>query len=82
MTDGTRNIRTTVASSTSAVIRPNARYFIMTRSDITKVPATTARTNAAAVIRRPVVAVPMRTASVVGMPSARASTMRDTRKTS
>ena len=82
MMAGTRNIRTTVASSSSAISRPNARYFIITRSENTKAPATTASTSAAAVIRRPVVAVPIRIASVVDMPRSRASTMRDTRKTS
>ncbi|VAZ58216.1 hypothetical protein LAUMK7_00626 [Mycobacterium kansasii] len=82
ITDGTRNIRTTVASSSSAAIRPKARYFIITRSENTNEPATTASTSAAAVMRRPVVAVPIRMASWVDMPLSRASTMRETRKTS
>ena len=55
MIAGTRNIRTTVASSSSAISRPNARYFIITRSENTNAPATTARTSAAPVISRPVV---------------------------
>ena len=82
ITDGTRNIRTTVASSSSAAIRPKARYFINTRSENTNEPATTASTSAAAVIRRPVVAVPIRMASAVDMPRSRASTIRETRNTS
>ena len=82
MIAGTRNIRTMVASSNRAISRPKARYFIITRSENTNAPATTARTRAAAVISRPVVAVPMRIASVVDMPRSRASTIRDTRKTS
>ncbi len=75
-------MRTTVASSSSAAINPKARYFISTRSENTNEPATTARTSAAAVIRRPVVAVPIRMASAVDMPRSRASTIRDTRNTS
>ncbi|CAM4438737.1 hypothetical protein MYBA111488_20500 [Mycobacterium basiliense] len=63
ITDGTKNIRTTVASNSSAAINPNARYFIITRSENTNEPATTASTSAAAVMRRPVVAVPIRMAS-------------------
>ena len=70
------------ASNSSAAISPKARYFIITRSENTNDPATTARTSAAAVIRRPVVAVPIRMASAVDMPRARASTIRETRKTS
>ena len=62
--------------------RPNARYFIITRSENTNAPATTARTSAAAVISRPVVAVPIRIASVVDIPCSRASTIRETRNTS
>ena len=82
MIAGTRNIRTMVASSRRAISRPNARYFIMTRSENTNAPATTASTSAAAVINRPVVAVPTRIDSVVDMPRSRASTIRDTRNTS
>ena len=82
MMAGTRNIRTTVASSSSAMSRPNARYFIITRSENTNAPATTASTKAAPVISRPVVAVPIRIASAVDMPRSRASTIRDTRNTS
>ncbi len=82
MIAGTRNIRTMVASSRRAISSPNAKYFIMTRSENTKAPATTASTNAAAVINRPVVAVPTRIDSVVDMPRSRASTIRDTRNTS
>ncbi len=82
ITAGTRNIRTMVASSSSAISNPNARYFIITRSENTNAPATTARTNAAPVINRPVVAVPTRMASAVDRPRSRASTMRDTRNTS
>ena len=82
MIAGTRNIRTTVASNSSAAIRPNARYFIITRSENTNAPATTTRINAAAVMMRPVVAVPIRIASVVDMPRSLASTIRDTRNTS
>ena len=82
MIAGTRNIRTIVASSNSAMRRPNARYFIITRSENTNAPATTASTRAAPVMSRPVVAVPMRIASAVDMPRARASTIRDTRNTS
>src|SRR5271166_4311626 len=48
ITDGTRNIRTTVASSSSAAIKPNARYFIITRSENTNAPMTITRINAAA----------------------------------
>ncbi|CAG7331606.1 hypothetical protein PICSAR6_04107 [Mycobacterium avium subsp. paratuberculosis] len=82
ITEGTRNIRTTVASSSSAAIRPKARYFISTRSENTNELATTASTMAAAVISRPVVAVPIRMASAVDMPRSRASTIRETRNTS
>ena len=82
MTAGTRNIRMIVASSSSAMSRPNARYFIITRSEKANAPATTARIRAAAVMSRPVVAVPIRMASAVDMPRSRASTMRETRKTS
>ncbi len=82
MTAGTRNIRITVASSSSAISRPNARYFIITRSEKANGAATTARTRAAPVMRRPVVAVPIRMASAVDMPRSRASTMRETRNTS
>ena len=59
MTDGTRNIRTTVASSSSAVMRPIARYCIITRSEKANAPPTTTSTSAAALMRRPVVAVPV-----------------------
>ena len=52
-----------VASSSSAAINPNARYFIITRSENTNAPATTATIRAAAVMMRPVVAVPIRMAS-------------------
>ncbi len=72
----------TVASSNSAAINPNARYFIITRSEKMNEPATTASTVAAAVMMRPVAAVPIRMASAVDMPRARASTIRDTRNTS
>ena len=48
MIAGTRNIRTTVASSSSAMSRPKARYFIITRSENTNAPATTARTKGGA----------------------------------
>ena len=82
MMAGTRNIRMMVASSSRAMSRPKARYFIITRSENTNAPATTASTSAAAVISRPVVAVPMRIDSAVDMPRSRASTMRETRKTS
>ena len=82
MMAGTRNIRTIVASSSSAISSPNARYFIITRSENTNAPATTASTSAAPVISRPVVAVPMRMASAVDRPRSRASTMRETRNTS
>ena len=82
MIAGTRNIRTIVASSSSAMSRPKARYFIITRSENTNAPATTARTSAAAVMSRPVVAVPIRMASVVDIPRSRASTIRETRNTS
>lgn len=82
ITDGTKNIRTTVASSSSAAISPKARYFIITRSENTNAPATTATISAAAVMMRPVAAVPIRIASWVDMPRSRASTIRDTKNTS
>ena len=82
MIAGTRNMRTIVASNNSAIRRPNARYFIITRSENTNAPATTASTSAAPVISRPVVAVPIRIASVVDIPRSRASTIRETRNTS
>ncbi|SLC29714.1 Uncharacterised protein [Mycobacteroides abscessus subsp. massiliense] len=68
MTAGMSSMRTTVASRMRAAIRPNARYFIITRSEKAKPPATTIRIKAAAVMIRPVLAVPTRTASVVESP--------------
>ncbi|CAM4449002.1 hypothetical protein NONI108955_29415 [Nocardia ninae] len=82
MVAGTSSMRSTVASMTRAAIMPTAMYCIITRSENANAPTTTSRINAAAVMMRPVWAVPMRTASVVEAPCARASTMRESRKTS
>ncbi|SLI24490.1 Uncharacterised protein [Mycobacteroides abscessus subsp. abscessus] len=57
-------------------------YCIITRSENANAPTTTSRMSAAAVMMRPVCAVPARTASVVEAPMLRASTMRDSRNTS
>ena len=79
---GTSSMRITVASRMSAAIMPNAMYFIITISDSPNAPVTTTRIAAAAVMMRPVCAVPTRTASVVLAPFCRASTMRESRNIS
>ena len=61
---------------------PKAMYFIMTISENPKAPVTTIMIAAAAVIMRPVEAVPKRMDSWVVWPAACASTMRETRKIS
>ena len=80
--DGTSSIRMMVASRISAAIMPYAMYFIITMSDRPNAPVTTMRIAAAAVMIRPVCAVPTRTASVVLAPFCLASTMRDNRNIS
>ncbi len=66
----------------SAAIMPYAMYFIITSSEKPNAPVTTMRINAAAVMMRPVCAVPIRMASVVEAPCDLASTMRESRNTS
>lgn len=82
ITAGTRNMRMTVASMISAAIMPNAMYFIITRSENPKAPVTTMRIRAAAVMMRPVWAVPIRIDSVVLAPIDLASTILESRNTS
>ena len=82
ITAGTRRRRMTVASRASEKIMPNAMYFIITMSLIAKAAATTIMIAAAAVIMPPVCAVPYLIAWSVEAPLWRASTMRETRKTS
>ena len=61
---------------------PKAMYFIITMSEKPNAPATTIMMSAAAVIIPPVCAVPAAMASSVSAPCLRASTMRETKKTS
>ena len=82
ITAGTSSMRMTVASRISAAIMPNAMYFIITISENANAPVTTMRISAAEVMMRPVLATPLRMASAVLAPRARASTIRETRKTS
>ena len=82
MTAGTSSMRITVASMISAAIMPNAMYFIITISENANAPVTTMRMRAADVMMRPVLATPLRIASAVLTPRARASTIRETRNTS
>ena len=82
MTAGTRSMRTMVASRKSAKIMPKAMYFIITMSEKPNAAATTIMMSAAAVMMPPVCAVPLAMASSVESPARRASTMRETRKTS
>ena len=71
-----------VASISRAKIMPKAMYFIITMSEKPKAPATTIMMSAAAVMMPPVCAVPAAMASSVEAPRRRASTMRETKKTS
>ena len=57
-------------------------YFIITMSENPKAPATTIMIRAAAVMMPPVFATPKRIERSVLSPWERASTMRETRKTS
>ncbi|TWS22401.1 hypothetical protein FK268_19490 [Tsukamurella sputi] len=82
ITAGTSTMRTTVASMSSANIRPKETYFSMTRSEVAKAAATHASSTAAAVMMRPVLAVPARIAWFVVAPPARSSIMREITKTS
>ena len=82
ITAGTSNMRITVASNNSAAIMPKAMYFIITISEKPNAPHTTIMITAAAVMIDPVWAVPYTIASSVDLPLPRASTMRETKKTS
>ena len=82
MMAGTSSMRMMVASRISAAIMPYAMYFIITISDSPNAPVTTTRMAAAAVMIRPVCAVPRRIASVVLAPFCRSSTIRERRNTS
>ncbi len=81
-TAGTSNIRTTVASSTSAMIMPTPTKRIVVIVDSANAPVTTISRSAAALITRPVRVSPVLTASAVVAPLLRASTIRDSRNTS
>jgi hypothetical protein len=81
MRAGTSRARTTLASRRTAAAMPNPISLVTTIWALRKAPATTAKSNAAAVTIRPVRSRPTATASASLSPSSRASLIRERRKT-